>query len=295
MRDKKKKKDGFTLIELLAVIIILGIVITIVTIGVARKIKTAKNQAFLTAYEVVLDSVQKSITSKSLNLSDDSDIICFDMDECSKIHHVSKDNYIMSVVKKDENTYVVAVTGKGNFENVSLNEIRTDKMTCSSNYCVSEIKNEKITKVEKPEHVKEIKYHYYNSEITKTDGIIKLLSDSVQGINPNNLIGDIQTIDNNILQEYNKTLSKMEINIYDFKYEYKNKYIAFSITVDDKELGYSDFYSFHDDKMNNICMPKYADGGDEDGKYVYYVVMNYNGEVIDSSFLAEKGLCNLPG
>ena len=168
MSDKAKKKKGFTLVELLAVIVILGIVITVISISVVKTMKKAKNKAFITSYEVILDSVLKSINSKNLNLSDDSDVVCFNTEECSKIYYVSKDNYLMAVVKNDDDSYTVAVTGKGDFENVSFDStIREDKMICSSNYCVSNIVNGEIKSPSNPEHVYAIKYHYYNNEITK--------------------------------------------------------------------------------------------------------------------------------
>ena len=49
MSDKAKKKKGFTLVELLAVIVILGIVITVISISVVKTMKKAKNKAFITS------------------------------------------------------------------------------------------------------------------------------------------------------------------------------------------------------------------------------------------------------
>ena len=323
MSDKTKKKKGFTLVELLAVIVILGIVITVISISVVKTMKKAKNKAFITSYEVILDSVLKSINSKNLNLSDDSDVVCFNTEECSKIYYVSKDNYLMAVVKNDDDSYTVAVTGKGDFENVSFDStIRDEKMICSSNYCVSNIVNGEIKSPSNPEHVYAIKYHYYNNEITKNDGIKdnlvrsindavldaanelantvkdtneKALEDLIKSFNDPKVLGKVFDSLYVKIEEYNTKLEnnlgkdKMKVKIDDLE----EKYCVFKIIVTDSSLGYKNYYSFNDKEMENICMPK--DNDDNSDDRLYYIAIDYNGKVIDSSFLAEKGYCNLPG
>ncbi len=324
MSDKAKKKKGFTLVELLAVIVILGIVITVISISVVKTMKKAKNKAFITSYEVILDSVLKSINSKNLNLSDDSDVVCFDTEECSKIYYVSKDNYLMAVVKNDDDSYTVAVTGKGDFENVSFDStIRDEKMICSSNYCVSNIVNGEIKSPSNPEHVYAIKYHYYNNEIIKNDGIKDNLVTSIEAaietvandlkskiekgmtdkeisdeiskvLNDPNILGKVSDSLYTNINKYNDELkknlgtNKMKVDIE----ELNEKYCVFKITVTDSSLGYKNYYSFNDKGMKNICMPKDNDNSDE---RLYYIAIDYRGNVIDSSFLAEEGYCNLPG
>ena len=323
MSDKAKKKKGFTLVELLAVIVILGIVITVISISVVKTMKKAKNKAFITSYEVILDSVLKSINSKNLNLSDDSDVVCFDTEECSKIYYVSKANYLMAVVKNDDDSYTVAVTGKGDFENVSFDStIRDEKMICSSNYCVSNIVNGEIKSPSNPEHVYAIKYHYYNNEITKNDGIKdnlvrsindavldaanelantvkdtneKALEDLIKSFNDPKVLGKVFDSLYVKIEEYNTKLEnnlgkdKMKVKIDDLE----EKYCVFKIIVTDSSLGYKNYYSFNDKGMKNICMPK--DNDDNSDERLYYIAIDYSGKVIDSSFLAEKGYCNLPG
>lgn len=321
MSDETKKKKGFTLVELLAVIVILGIVITVISISVVKTMKKAKNKAFITSYEVILDSVLKSINSKNLNLSDDSDVVCFDTEECSKIYYVSKDNYLMAVVKNDDDSYTVAVTGKGDFENVSFDStIRDEKMICSSNYCVSNIVNGEIKSPSNPEHVYEIKYHYYNNEIIKNDGIKDNLVTSIEAaietvandlkskiekgmtdkeiskvLNDPNILGKVSDSLYTNINKYNDELkknlgtNKMKVDIE----ELNEKYCVFKIAVTDSSLGYKNYYSFNDKGMKNICMPK--DNDDNSDERLYYIAIDYRGNVIDSSFLAEEGYCNLPG
>lgn len=324
MSDKTKKKNGFTLVELLAVVVILGIVITVISISVVKTMKKAKNKAFITSYEVILDSVLKSINSKNLNLSDDSDVICFNTEECSKIYYVSKDNYLMAVLKNDDDSYTVAVTGKGDFKNVSFDStIRDDKMICSSNYCVSNIVNGEIKRPDDPEHVYAIKYHYYNNEITKKGGIEDNLIDFIDIatkeyakefikdnntdnlseesliFNDPNVLGKVSDVLYVKVRDYNDALTenlgtnKMNVDIE----EINDKFCIFKITVTDSSLGYKNYYSFNDKGMKNICMPKNIDENDDgsNSKYSYYIAIDYAGNVIDSSFLAEEGYCNLPG
>lgn len=316
MMKKLKKGKGFTLVELLAVVVILGIVISIVAVNIAKKMKDTKNQAFITSYEIILDSVQKSINSKNLNLSDESDVICFNTDECSKIHYISKDNYLMAVVKTNDDSYTLAVTGKGDFENVSLGTVKNSKMVCSGNYCVSEIKDGTISMPDKPEHVYAIKYHYYNNEITKDNGILynvkKIIAESLKEVateikasfekekdiekifsDPYKLEKVINIL-NPKLSDYNENvLSKEENNMKIEVEEWLEDGIVFKITINDEYLGYENYYSFHEKNMKNICMPK--DFDDNSKEYSYYVLFNFKGDLEDSSFLAEAGYCNLPG
>lgn len=50
-----KKSKGFTLIELLAVIVIVGILITLVSIGVAKYVKTSKEKVKVQAAEEIIE------------------------------------------------------------------------------------------------------------------------------------------------------------------------------------------------------------------------------------------------
>lgn len=52
---KMKKSKGFTLIELLAVIVIVGILITLVSIGVTKYVKTSKEKVKVQAAEEIIE------------------------------------------------------------------------------------------------------------------------------------------------------------------------------------------------------------------------------------------------
>ena len=62
----KKNKKGFTLIELLAVIVILGIIITIVVSNVVKYIGQSKQGAFKDAVGVFVKNVQTEIMANSI-------------------------------------------------------------------------------------------------------------------------------------------------------------------------------------------------------------------------------------
>ena len=63
----KKNKKGFTLIELLAVIVILGIIITIVVSNVVKYINTAREGSFTDAYKVLVKNMQTELLSEGIN------------------------------------------------------------------------------------------------------------------------------------------------------------------------------------------------------------------------------------
>lgn len=62
----KRKSNGFTLIELLAVIVILGIIITIIVTNVVKYIGKAREGAFKDTYSKVLRDVKNKIALKNL-------------------------------------------------------------------------------------------------------------------------------------------------------------------------------------------------------------------------------------
>ena len=310
MSDKAKKKKGFTLVELLAVIVILGIVITVISISVAKTMKKAKIQSFVTSYETILDSVKTSIASKNLNLSDESEVICLTTDNCSKLYSISKDNYKMAVVKENDNKYIVAVTGRGSYKDISFDgEYKKNNMICSGNYCTSIIEDGEVKANNNPEPVVAIKYHIYNKEVAAiSEGLSTVFASYAINDVTDFLTNKYNEIDENIIKVLNKELNLKSDNInitFDEFYapdgDNDKGYFVYKITKKDSDLGYN--YSFHDkinidDKkvdMEKICMPKDT-GNDQENEYSYYVGINKAGNIEDiSAWASEYKLCNLPG
>ena len=123
----------------------------------------------------------------------------------------------------------------------------------------------------------------------------KKISDEISKVlNDPNILGKVSDSLYTNINKYNDELkknlgtNKMKVDIE----ELNEKYCVFKITVTDSSLGYKNYYSFNDKGMKNICMPKDNDNSDE---RLYYIAIDYRGNVIDSSFLAEEGYCNLPG
>lgn len=70
-RRKKKKKIGFTLIELLAVIIILGILITVAVVGVSRYIKDSRKDSYVATAKSYISSALNYVNSGGLGMFDE--------------------------------------------------------------------------------------------------------------------------------------------------------------------------------------------------------------------------------
>lgn len=128
-----KNKKGFTLIELLAVIVILGIVITITTTSVVKTVNTIKIKAFINTYEIMEKNIMDKLTVKNLGYNE-SDVTCNDVnadDTCSKKYGISSSDYIMSVIKSsddDENDqqYTFTLIGIGKYKNIDLKSYDLD-------------------------------------------------------------------------------------------------------------------------------------------------------------------------
>lgn len=128
-----KNKKGFTLIELLAVIVILGIVITITTTSVVKTVNTIKIKAFINTYEIMEKNIMDKLTVKSLGYNE-SDVTCNDAtgNTCSEKYGISSSDYIMSVIKSsdddenDQQYYTFTLIGIGKYKNINLKNYDLD-------------------------------------------------------------------------------------------------------------------------------------------------------------------------
>lgn len=120
----KKNKKGFTLIELLAVIVILGIIITIVVSNVVKYINQAKEGSFIDAYKVLVKNMQTELMSEGIagtpsvkQCADDGSYkISGTSVYCSGIYDYDKTNLNVAIDASGN----VTVKGIGNFQNVKL-------------------------------------------------------------------------------------------------------------------------------------------------------------------------------
>lgn len=136
----KKKCKGFTLIELLAVIVILGIILTIVVTNVVKYIGEAKKGAFKDEEKKIARQVTNQIALKDLGQTDK--VTCESSLVCKKIYDINDSNYEMRVLEASGSYYLYLI-GKGSYSNIELTD--TDcpsNSSCNNNSIVSVIKSD---------------------------------------------------------------------------------------------------------------------------------------------------------
>lgn len=97
----KDKKNAFTLIELLAVIVILGVLLSIAVPKVAQYITNSRKDSFIKEGKIFIDSVKNDTTSQMYALpiqSNDVTVITFDIASLDKSNKKSPfgGNYIVN-------------------------------------------------------------------------------------------------------------------------------------------------------------------------------------------------------
>ena len=133
----KKNKKGFTLIELLAVIVILGIIITIVVSNVVKYIGQSKQGAFKDAVGVFVKNVQTEIMANSITNADaglGTDPSNYDYDKTN-----------MKIEIKSATGYnLVTITGISGFASTKMDEAGycPDKALCKGNVVTLHMDNE---------------------------------------------------------------------------------------------------------------------------------------------------------
>ncbi len=130
----KKNKKGFTLIELLAVIVILGIIITIVVSNVVKYISQSKQGAFKDAVGVFIKNTQTQVLASDIS-GIGSMTTCTKNSECKSKYQYDTANMDITVSQNTGKNYKIVITGIGGFNNVDMAE--TDKYG-NKKYCPKE-------------------------------------------------------------------------------------------------------------------------------------------------------------
>ncbi len=134
----KKNKKGFTLIELLAVIVILGIILTIVVSNVVKYIKQARTGSYVDAYQIILKDLRTQLMAKEMETGTASLTTCDDTvgnTPCSGVSDYKglydSANIALKISGNTSNGYDIQVSPKGSFAGVDLENTETDNTTIS--------------------------------------------------------------------------------------------------------------------------------------------------------------------
>lgn len=130
-----KKSKGFTLIELLAVIVIVGILITLVSIGVARYVKTSKEKVKVQAAEEIIEIAKAYMATNNVTKVKVGDLILEGYLAKDATNPVTGKNDLIS----SNDFYVIECTGCTKEKSVSGIGYSDDKMFLSTNDSNNEI------------------------------------------------------------------------------------------------------------------------------------------------------------
>ena len=263
----KKKNKGFTLIELLAVIVILGIILTIVVSNVVKYIGKAREGAFKDTYAKVLKDVSNKIALNDLG-GDTEEVACKCPNDCAAAYDVPAENISLSVYSMGDDEYGVRMTGKGNYASISLSSTNcTNNAKCDGQSMSSTVNSDGEVS---PSEISIAKGSDFDKVITGTEtGITEI--QTVKISNTLSYIKYKKTNGDEIKNFYNSdgTLLKglqlkMDADINNFF----NYYIFFEELMD--KTTYSTFKEYLLDKgYEAVTDSNYIDGIDD-----YYVMRN---------------------
>lgn len=122
----KKNKKGFTLIELLAVIVILGIIITIVVSNVVKYVGQARKGSYKDAVSVFVKNVQTKLMAAAVEGTGGTVTTCTTAATCKATYDYDSSNMDITIaaVQTGKSNHVITITGKNNFLNLDISDTK---------------------------------------------------------------------------------------------------------------------------------------------------------------------------
>ncbi len=113
----KKNKKGFTLIELLAVIVILGIILTIVVSNVVKYVSQARKGSYKDAVAIFVKNVQTSLMADAVEGGSGKI-------DTTKTYDYDTKNMKITISNESSGQYLITVTptDNGSFKGLKMND-----------------------------------------------------------------------------------------------------------------------------------------------------------------------------
>ena len=118
-----KNKKGFTLVELLAVIVVLGVILSIAATSVINVIKANRAKTFSKTMDVVVQSAKSILAGKEIKVCDTDACVNTFKDKLISSLNISSSDYEISITYENPGYKIKLSPGSsGKFKNIVFND-----------------------------------------------------------------------------------------------------------------------------------------------------------------------------